>query len=239
MATDYATGKVYAVRCHDDPGICYVGSTVRTLTRRMDGHRASARNGRVYGDLGSAMLKFGPDRFYIELLEEYPCGCREELERKEGDWARQLATLNRKTPGRTSAEYKTECHERVLQAHREYNSARKDNISRLIDCGCGVRYTASNQWNHSKSAKHQAWAATQPPPPPKPPPVNGKEKHTCECGGRYTHYNKLIHVKTGKHLAYLASLTDTPPADSPPPPYIADNGPEDGGAGADAQPRAG
>ena len=112
MAADYGKGKIYALRCHDSPELCYVGSTTRTLTRRMDGHRSYVNKGRSFGALGAAMLEFGPDRFYIELLEECPCGSRKELERKEGEWAKELATLNRRTPGQTSAEWTAANHDK-------------------------------------------------------------------------------------------------------------------------------
>ena len=200
--TDYAAGKIYAVRCADDPDLCYVGSTVRPLTRRMDCHRSAAkRNAR--SDLGAEMRRCGPQRFYIELLEDYPCGSREELERKEGEWAQQIATLNKRTPGQTRPEWKAANHEEDLRKHREYNEANRAKIGRLIECGCGVSYSASNQWNHAKSARHQAWVATQLPPPPKPPKIPPKEKSTCECGGRYTHYNRGVHERTALHREYL------------------------------------
>ena len=201
--TDYAAGKIYALRCHDNPELCYVGSTVRTLARRMDGHRCYVNRGRIFGELGPAMVKFGPERFYIELLEDYPCGSRKELELKEGEWARQIGTLNRRTPGQTSAEWTAANHEEELRKHREYNAANRAKIGRLIECGCGVSYSASNQWNHAKSARHQAWVATQLPPPPKPPKINSKEAFTCECGGRYTHYNRGVHQRTALHREYL------------------------------------
>ncbi len=59
------------------------------------------------------MREIGIDNFYIELYEDYPCERREQLNRKEEEFIRQLGTLNTVIAGRT---------------HKEYYEINKDNI---------------------------------------------------------------------------------------------------------------
>lgn len=42
---------------------------------------------------------------YIELIENYPCECKEELVAREGYLIKQIGTLNALISGRTQREY--------------------------------------------------------------------------------------------------------------------------------------
>ena len=50
------------------------------------------------------MNELGHDKFYIELIEEYPCNNIEQLRRKEGEYIRQIGTLYIQIAGRTKQE---------------------------------------------------------------------------------------------------------------------------------------
>ena len=51
------------------------------------------------------MNKLGSDKFYIELYEMCKCDTKEELNKREGEIIRQIATMNMKIAGRTKKEY--------------------------------------------------------------------------------------------------------------------------------------
>ena len=127
MAPDFGLGKVYVV-LNTVNAIKYVGSTVRTLAQRMAQHRMQAQgnDGRpLYG----AMRELGVDKFYIELLADFPCERREQLNAEEGRRIRELGTLapngyNLLVAGRSKNDYYTDNKVAILakvSAHYEVN----------------------------------------------------------------------------------------------------------------------
>ena len=89
---DYSKGKIYKILNNIDDEI-YVGSTIKTLSQRMASHRSLA-NFNPYNKLYKHMIDIGIDKFYIELVENYPCNNNDELRGKEGHVIRQCGTLN-------------------------------------------------------------------------------------------------------------------------------------------------
>jgi len=95
----YKRGKIYTIRCRNDDTLIYVGSTIQKLSRRIALHRQDktcSLNQKVDGDW---------DNWYIELYEEYPCNNIEELNKREGEVIREVATINKKISGRSKKEY--------------------------------------------------------------------------------------------------------------------------------------
>ena len=52
------------------------------------------------------MHELGVRKFYIELIEEFPCEHIEQLQREEGKDTREFGTLNHTVSGRTIQESK-------------------------------------------------------------------------------------------------------------------------------------
>ena len=114
----YKRGKVYTIRCRYDDSLIYVGSTIDKLAKRMAGHRLNEKCSLyklVNGDW---------DNWYIELYEDFPCNNREQLEKREGEVQRQIATINNRIAGRTRKEYRKENRDKIV----EY----KKNIVKII-----------------------------------------------------------------------------------------------------------
>ena len=124
---DYANGKVYAIRSYQTDQI-YIGSTVEKLSARMGKHRSSYKRfkaGTGKFTTSFRMLEF-PD-VYIELIENFPCACRGELERVEGQHIRaEPNAVNKNIVGRTSAEYYQDNLEKIKQY-------RQDNAEKIKD----------------------------------------------------------------------------------------------------------
>jgi len=66
------------------------------------------------------MHELGIDKFYIELIENYPCESKEELCKREGHFIREIGTLNSSVAGRTKDMYYQECKDKILE-YRETN----------------------------------------------------------------------------------------------------------------------
>ena len=73
-------GKIYKVVNSENDKV-YIGSTVNTLKNRLAGHRAESKvhNTSWY----KAMRRIGCDKFSIELVKDFPCENRMELEAEE------------------------------------------------------------------------------------------------------------------------------------------------------------
>ena len=118
---DYSNGKIYCIRntINDD---IYIGSTCQSLSKRMALHRYDSttlkkQNRKIY----KLMTEYGSDKFYIELIEDYPCENIYQLQRKEGETIRDMKpSLNMVVAGRTPKEYYEQNVELIKQKRKEY-----------------------------------------------------------------------------------------------------------------------
>ena len=102
---DYQNGKIYVIRNSIDNEI-YIGSSCQALSKRFQKHKDSLTTYKKDRKLYSKMIELGIDKFYIELIEEYPCDNVEQLRRREGEIIRELKpVLNKQIAGRTLAEW--------------------------------------------------------------------------------------------------------------------------------------
>ena len=174
----YANGKIYKIWSCDTERI-YVGSTCDELHKRMYEHRKKCRttykrsNFKIYEEMNNV----GVDTFRIELIEEYPCGNRSELLKREGYWIRELkAALNSRVAGRSREEYASDNKELIVEYKKQHYKANKDkfaqkfkeyraeNLARLQEyqsekmicpvCSCHV--SRSNMSRHRRTLKHKA-----------------------------------------------------------------------------------
>ena len=153
---DYNNGKIYALRNSINDEI-YVGSTTQRLSKRLYKHKSDmkTRKSKLYDFMNS----IGAEHFYIELVENYPCNSKEELERREGQIIRQIATLNQKVAGRTNQEFQIENpehnkakyqkywdknHEKELNRCREYRENNREK-----ERGRNKKYVEQNSYTYT------------------------------------------------------------------------------------------
>ena len=122
---DYKNGKIYQVWSPNTDKV-YIGSTAQPLHKRFgDEKKPSAK------ETCKQIIASGDAR--IELIEEYPCANKAELNRREGqvmrDMMREHTCVNRRIEGRTRAEYRDDNRERRTAWIREYNEKHKEWIS--------------------------------------------------------------------------------------------------------------
>lgn len=121
---DYSTGKIYQIISPHYP-LPYIGSTVRPLSKRLYEHKSRAKKGTK--DRSSRPI-IDAGEYYIELIEEYPCRTKEELNRREGEIIRERECVNRRIAGRTWDEYVVESHAKILQRNRDYHHRKREEI---------------------------------------------------------------------------------------------------------------
>jgi 1,2-phenylacetyl-CoA epoxidase PaaB subunit len=91
---DYNNGKIYQVLNRINNEV-YVGSTCQQLSSRMALHRRYSikHNGKLYDE----MRRLGNEYFYIVLIENYPCGNKDDLTSRQHFYIKERGTLNNNT----------------------------------------------------------------------------------------------------------------------------------------------
>ena len=94
-------GKIYAIKSNQTDKV-YIGSTIRPLNRRLDGHKSDYKS--YLNDKFSYVTSFEIVKFedcFIELLEEVMCQDKIELHKIEGQYIKEMKCVNKNIPGRT------------------------------------------------------------------------------------------------------------------------------------------
>jgi hypothetical protein len=107
----YENGKIYFIKCKNDDGLVYVGSTIKTLGMRFSNHKCSKE---------VSLLKYVEDwdDWYIELYENYPCKNEYFLTQREDEIIKKFATINTQRAFRNMDEWVKENQEH-LKEYRE------------------------------------------------------------------------------------------------------------------------
>ena len=90
---------------------------------------------------------------FIELLENYPCSCKEELNKREGELMREnINCINKCIAGRSTKQYRQDNKDKIQQC-RQHN---KDKISAKFNVNV-VENNYFHKSHHEKSFKHQQY----------------------------------------------------------------------------------
>lgn len=156
---NYSNAKIYKL-WSPQTDIVYIGSTVDLLCKRFANHKCTKK-------CMSRILFEKYTDVRIELIEEYPCDNREQLNKREGEIIRATQyCINRNVAGRTIQEYYQQNKEYYSEYNKEYREKNKESIrewdreyhkeynSQKVECECGCVVSKCNLLRHKKSAKH-------------------------------------------------------------------------------------
>jgi hypothetical protein len=101
---NYQEAKIYAIRSNLTDKI-YIGSTCQPLSKRFYAHKKF--DDHSYSS--KEIIHLGDS--YIELIENYPCSGRDELNKREGHHIRSNNCVNKKIAGRIRKESMKEYYE--------------------------------------------------------------------------------------------------------------------------------
>jgi len=196
----YNNGKIYRLYSFYDgiPDV-YYGSTTHNLARRLSNHRSAYKqyksgNGPFYS-LFNLFDKHGMDKFSIQLIENYPCDNRNELDRREAYYIKNNQCVNKNIAGRSRQEYYkdnfeihsakmkqwySENRDKHLQNIKKYNEEHKAHISEYQK-----QYRNANK-EKAKLYQKQYRLRT------KKDKKEKKPEFKCKCGAEYTIENKTI-----------------------------------------------
>lgn len=147
---NYQLGKVYKIVGN---GFIYVGSTCeKYLSNRLAGHNSKFK--RFQEGTSNYLTSFkclSDENHYIELLQLFPCGSKDELHACERKWIEQLDCVNKRIPTRTDKEYCEDNKEKIAEYKKKYYQDNKEIIEEY--------YKQYNQDNKEKIAeqKKQYW----------------------------------------------------------------------------------
>jgi Tat protein secretion system quality control protein TatD with DNase activity len=196
----YQHGKIYKLTSSETTDI-YIGSTKQPLCKRLREHKddyTSFLKGRFHYVSSFDLIKYVDCK--IELIKEYPCNSKKELEREEGYYQRKMKCVNMRIAGRTDKEWRDDNKEEIRERKKKYRENNKEKIkahkSKKCICECGREYAHDHKARHERTKIHQDY-------------INGiikahkYQKCICECGMQYTHNHKARHEKSKIHQDYI------------------------------------
>jgi hypothetical protein len=119
---NYQNGKIYKL-WSPSKNIIYIGSTTQPLCKRLVVHLSNykAYNKDNTKKYLTSYLVLECEDYKIELLEEYACNNRQQLEKKEGEHIRNNECCNKIIVGRTDKEYYLDNIEKIKEYYKQYN----------------------------------------------------------------------------------------------------------------------
>lgn len=226
---DYKNAKVYVIRSYQTDDV-YIGSTTQKLSKRMASHRRDYKcylNGKHHYVTSFKLVELGDA--YIELVEEYPCNSKDELNKREGEVMRTTENcVNKCIAGRTCKEYREDNRKKIREKDKQYyrenkekfrkksqkyNEANKENIKER-----GKQYYQENKEKIKEKAREYREVNKD--------KINEKardyreankdkikerekQKFTCECGSTLRRTEKARHERSKKHQAYINNLSSS------------------------------
>lgn len=119
---NYKNGKIYNIVSPD--GKKYIGSTTQLLNRRFTAHKSkykSWKEGKHHFVTSFNLFdEYGIDKCKIELIEEYSCNTKKELETREGYYIQTQECINKVIAAREDALWRLEHREELLEYWKQY-----------------------------------------------------------------------------------------------------------------------
>lgn len=127
----YENGKIYKLECN---GLVYYGSTKQSLEERLRSHKAHYNqylrdNSKTYFT-SYEVLKNGD--YKIELVEDYPCSSKLELELREKYYITNFDCVNKCIPRRTREEYFEANKDKIKQQRSERGKKYREGNEELV-----------------------------------------------------------------------------------------------------------
>ena len=126
---DYSKGQIYKIW---DKGFtkCYIGSTTRTLSRRMSGHKSNykayLKSDKCFVSVFDLFDEFGVENCKIVWEEDYPCNNKKELEARECQYQKENECINRVLASRDYKQYYIDKKKDILpKQHIRYKNKKE------------------------------------------------------------------------------------------------------------------
>jgi hypothetical protein len=178
----YQEGKIYKIVCNITNEI-YIGSTIKTLNKRLAVHKKE-------NCISRKILNRGD--YKIELIKDYPCNSRWELEEEEGKYIRENECINIVIPHRTIEERQIY----MKNFNKTYREENKEKRKQYIEQNREHINKKTREYYENNKEKKLLWNKTY----REKNIEKFKEKITCECGALVNKKGLTRHRKTMKHI---------------------------------------
>ena len=128
---DYSKGLIYRIDCNET-GECYIGSTTQGLANRIAEHRKKYKHWKAGTSKNYCcsypIIERG--NYTYEMIIEYPCKNKQQLNRKEGELQRSMPCVNKNVniAGRTMKEWKDDNKEIIKEKDKKYREDNKEKV---------------------------------------------------------------------------------------------------------------
>ena len=193
----YHNGKIYKIT---DVAYtkCYVGSTCQELSQRMAQHR---RDYKLHLNCKSRYIssfelfqEFGIENCKIELISECQCETKEQLNKIEGKFIKNLTCVNKFVAGRTHSEYYQDNKAAISEYRKQHYQDNKESIS---------EYQKQHYQDNKEAISEHKKQHYQ----------DNKDKYSeiiaCQCGCTMRRDSLSKHMKTPKHIELLKQQQET------------------------------
>lgn len=130
----YSNSKIYKIwsPSHDD--LVYYGSTYQSLSQRMATHKNDYRRWKAgkFCKVTSFKIFEECDDYRIDLVENYPCSNKEELNSKEGEYIKNNMCVNKRVAGRTDKQYYQDNRDKIKDQVNQYYQDHKEEVKERV-----------------------------------------------------------------------------------------------------------
>ena len=196
----FHNSKIYTIRSPQTDKY-YIGSTTQILCKRLTNHKTDYDRylKGIYHNIRSfKIIELGDA--YIELLEEFKCENKEQLEKREGEIIREHKNncVNRTISGRTAQEYRSDNKDKIQEQITQYRSDNKEHIMQYKSDNKGKISEQQKQYRIANKERDKQYREAR------KDKIN--ESFTCECGSISSRRSKNRHNKTKKHIAFINTI---------------------------------
>ena len=161
----YLNGKIYRLVCED--GYYYIGSTRTELRFRLAKHKKDSlidTERKVYKHINS----IGWDNVIIDLIEEFPCGSKQELTEREDFYIKELKDdemclniIRSNVPPEEKKillkEYYEAHKEEIMEKHRDYNEKNREKVDQYQSDYRLVNAQKRREYTRNYAKEHPEW----------------------------------------------------------------------------------
>ena len=114
---DYQKSKIYKIYSLSNEELVYYGSTTQRLSQRKAEHVKDSKKEHYNG---SSKIIINNGNWKMELIQDYPCLNRLELETLEGEYIKNNKCINLMIPARTKKQYRDANRDKIRENQKKW-----------------------------------------------------------------------------------------------------------------------
>ena len=122
---DYQNSKIYKIYSLSNEELVYYGSTTQRLSQRKAEHVKDSKKEHYNG---SSKIIINNGNWKMELIQDYPCLNRVELETLEGEYIKNNKCINLMIPARTKKQYRDANRDKIRENQKKWRANNPDYI---------------------------------------------------------------------------------------------------------------